>query len=361
MTVLSRRALNRALLDRQLLLRRSTLAPARVIEHLVGMQAQAPIPPYFGLWSRLEGFRPEDLARLLVGREVVRMVVMRGTIHLVTADDALALRPLAQPIMDRDLARNATYAPPIAGMDLAALASAGRELLAEEPLTPKELGIRLRERWPDRDGGAMAYAVRNLLPLVQVPPRGLWGASGATTYATAESWLGRPLAGITADEMVLRYLAAFGPASVQDAQTWSGLTGLRAVFERLRPRLAVFRTEEGRELFDLPDAPRPDADTPAPVRLIAPFDNLVLSHADRSRVVSDEHRRRIFMVNGIIPGMVLLDGVVAGTWKLDGGTLSVELFDPPSTPDADALHAEATRLLAFAAPGSSDIRVTAPR
>ncbi|MDP8970282.1 MAG: winged helix DNA-binding domain-containing protein, partial [Actinomycetota bacterium] len=245
---MGRRALNRATLERQLLLRRHDLFAVEAVTHLVGLQAQAPFPPYFSLWSRIAGFEPQHLARALLGRDVVRIVVMRGTIHLVTGDDALALRPLTQPIMDRDLRTNKTYAPPLEGLDLDELGAAARAAVEAEPRTGKQLGAVLAERWPGRDQAALAYAARNLLPLVQVPPRAVWGMSGQPTYTTVESWLGRPLdRDPSLDRTVLRYLAAFGPATVADVQTWSGLTRLREVVERLRPQLRVFADEHGRE------------------------------------------------------------------------------------------------------------------
>lgn len=352
--VLSQRALNRALLARQLLLERHTLPAEAAIAHLIGLQAQAPNPPYVGLWSRLEGFQPEDLARLITERRAVRIALMRNTVHLVTAEDALTLRPLVQPVFDRDLYRNVTHGPGIRGIDLEALVAAGRALVEERPRTLKELGELLQAQWPDRPGAALAYAIRNQLPLVQVPPRGIWGQSGPAACTTLEAWLGRPLDPAPSPEtLVLRYLAAFGPASVRDAQTWSGLTGLRAVFARLRPQLVSFRDERGTELFDLPGAPRPDPDTPAPPRLIAEFDNLILSHADRTRVISDDARRRIATPNGIFPGTILVDGFVSGTWAIerrrDAATLRITPFAPIGERDRAGLAEEGMRLLQFAA------------
>ncbi|HEX8273062.1 MAG TPA: winged helix DNA-binding domain-containing protein [Longimicrobiaceae bacterium] len=350
--VLDRRALNRALLARQGLLRRWTIPAAEAVERLAGMQSQAPDPPYYGLWTRLEGFRPEELSRLLEERAVVRIALMRSTIHLVTARDCLALRPLLQPVLER--AHKATYGKRMEGVDATELADAARALTGERPRTFAEIGAALAERWPGRDPAALSGAARALLALVQVPPRGLWGRSGPAAHTTAEAWLGRPLdTAASLDDLVLRYLAAFGPAAVADAQTWSGLTRLRDAFERLRPRLLAFRDEAGRELFDLPDAPRPDPDTAAPARYMADWDNVFLSHADRTRVVSEEHRRRIFTPNGIFPGTVLVDGFVAGTWKLErsrgAATLRVEPFAPLPAADEAALNEEGERLLAFAA------------
>src|SRR5215213_8127679 len=227
---------------------------------------------------------------------------MRNTVHLVSARDCLTLRPLVQPVIDRGLYGNRAHRAGVEGVDIEALSAAGRALLEERPRTAKELGVLLQERWPERDPASLARAIRHLVPLVQVPPRGVWGKSGPAAHTTAEAWLGRPLdRDPSLEEMVVRYLGAFGPASVKDAQTWSGLTRLREVFERLRPRLRTFRDEEGTELFDLPGAPRPDPDTPAPARFVAAFDNLILSHADRTRIIATEHRKAIASKNGMVP------------------------------------------------------------
>jgi Winged helix DNA-binding domain len=364
---ISQRALNRALLARQLLLQRSPTHAVDAIDHLVGMQAQVPLQPYFGLWSRLDGFDPSELAELITQRLVVRVALMRNTVHLVTAADCVTLRLLIQPVMDRDLRGNTTYTPKIAGLDLTELAAVGRTAVEEEPRTGKQLGLLLMERWPDRDPTALVWAVRDLLPLVQVPPRGVWGSGGLPTLTTAECWLDRPLAGDPSiDHMVVRYLAAFGPASVLDAQTWCGLTRLREVFERLRPQLRTFRGETGRELFDLPDAPRPPEETLAAPRFLPEYDNLLLSHADRSRVVSDDYRRRFASPNGVGPGSVLVDGMVRAMWTLNrkGGTavLQIRLLEQLPAQARAAVGDEGARLLSFAAADAvdHDIQLTAP-
>ena len=358
MTVLSQRALNRALLDRQLLLDRARMPAIDAVRHLAGMQAQAPNPPYVGLWTRLAGFRPDDLAQLILDRRVVRIALMRGTVHLVTADDCLMLRPLVQPLFLNDLDKNLAHRAELAGVDRAKLAEVGRALVEERPRTPKELGPLLAEHWPGHAPASLVHGVRGLLPLVQVPPRGIWGRGGQTTLTTAEYWLGRPLdPAPSIDELVLRYLAAYGPATAADAQTWSGVTGLGEIVERLRPRLRTFRDEKGRELFDLPDAPRPDPDTPAPARLLPEYDNITLSHADRTRVVPEEYRKRLMTINGIIPGTLLVDGMVAGQWKLTrarrAATVRITPFHPLSTVDTEATRTEVAALLEFAAPGDS--------
>lgn len=348
--LLGRRALNRALLARQMLLERARLPAATAIERLVGMQAQVPTSPYAGLWSRLEGFRHEELSELITSRAVVRTSLMRTTLHLVTAADARALRPLIEPVLARGFHTGSPYGRRLAGVDLDAVLAAGLALLEERPLTVAELGRRLAERWPDRDPTALGYAVRVLVPVVQVPPRGVWGAGGLPRLAPVERWLAATDAPppLDLDGLVLRYLGAFGPATVMDVQAWSWLTRLGAVVDRLRPRLRTFRDELGRELLDLPDAPRPDPETPAPPRLVPEYDNLLLSHADRSRVIAAEHRERIFT-----RGALLVDGVVHGAWRVTRqrgvATLELELLAPLETADLDATSAEATRLLGFLA------------
>ncbi len=253
-------------------------------------------------------------------------------------------------------------------MEPEALAVAGRSLVEAEPMTFSQLGQALAARWPDHPPAALAQGVRALVPLVQVPPRAVWGQAGQSLHTSAERWLGRRApraepagqadwAGLA--QLVTRYLGAFGPATVRDVQAWSGLTGLKAVLEQLRPSLVTFRDEQGAELFDLPTAPRPGADVPAPARLVAEFDNLVLSHAERSRVISTEATGRLFTTNGVIPGSVLIDGFVAGMWRLDrsrdAATVTIDLFGPAR--ERDALAAEAARVLTFAAPGAAhDIR-----
>src|SRR5690348_3005810 len=247
---LNLRALNRALLARQMLLRPVPLpaGPGRaeavigMVEHLAGLQAQAPFPPYFGLWSRLAGFQPADLAELLVGRQVVRIALMRSTIHLVSARDCLTFRPLIQPVLDRSLP--AIFGKQLEGLDAAALAEAGRALVDAEPRTFGELGGLLAPGWPGHPPNALAQGVRTLVPLVQIPPRAVWGAAGQSRHTSAEAWLGSPLdPSPSLEALVTRYLAAFGPATVADVQAWSGLTRLAEVVDRLRPGLRTFRDE----------------------------------------------------------------------------------------------------------------------
>jgi hypothetical protein len=352
--VLGPRELNRATLERQMLLRRCKLSAVEAIEHLVGMQAQAPAPPYVGLWTRLKDFHPDELARLILERRAVRIALMRNTVHLVSARDCLALRPLMQSVFDRTLYSTRANRAHLEGIDIEALIAAGRALLEERPRTAKELGEILQEQWPERDPTSLARAIRHLLPLVQVPPRGVWGMSGPAAHTTAEAWLGRPLdPAPSLEETILRYLGAFGPATVKDVQTWSGLTRLGEVIEHLRPRLRIFRDERGRELFDMPDAPMPDPDTPAPPRFLPEFDNLILSHADRTRVIAEEYRKAIASKNGMVPATVLVDGFVRGTWTTERSrgkaNLEIKPFEPLIKEDRDALAEEGERLIRFVA------------
>jgi hypothetical protein len=349
--VLGHRALNRALLERQMLLGRRRLSAFDAVERLVGMQAQEPDAPYLGLWTRLEGFEPGELAGLISDRRVVRGPLMRSTIHLVSGRDCLGLRPVIQPVLDRAFS-GSPFRRKLEGLDFDELLSAGRAALEERPLTRAGLSALLAERWPDRDPLSLAYAVTFLVPLVQVPPRGIWGQSGQATWATTESWLGGPLdPDPSPDEVFLRYLAAFGPATVADARAWSGLGGLREVFERLRPRLVTFRDERGRELFDVPGAPLPDPGRPAPPRFLQAFDNALLSHHDRTRIISDEHREKLSRDRSMRG--VLLDGFACATWKTEQGgrrlTLVIEQFEPLPGEDRDALAEEGERLLGFLA------------
>ncbi|MGH3646507.1 MAG: winged helix DNA-binding domain-containing protein [Micromonosporaceae bacterium] len=362
--VLGVRERNRALLARQLLLTRDDQGPLDAVGQLVGMQAQAPQAPYVGLWSRLTDFDPHELSKLLTERQVVRIGVMRGTVHLVTSDDCLLLRPWLQPIYDRTLTANPAYRKAIDGVN-EEVVDAARELIDETPRTNAELRAFLASRWPDRDAAALVWGLRALLPCVQVPPRGLWGASGQATVTTAPAWLGRPLAtDPSPSPLVLRYLAAYGPASVQDMQTWCGLTRLGPHFEELRPSLRVFRSESGAELFDLPDAPRPSAETPAPVRFLPEYDNLLRSHQERTHVMSSDARTRLATKNDSPRPTLLVDGLLAGGWRLDGtrktATLTIDPFVPLSAAAQSDVTAEAERLLGFAAPDRTyDIRLAA--
>lgn len=391
-TVLSRRALNRATLARQFLLERVDLPTVEVVTRLGGLQAQTPHTWYVALQNRLRSPDPHEVGRLLTEGALVRMSLMRSTLHLVTPQEARWLRGTTAEVMSRDL-EHSTHGKATAGMDRSAVLDMARKILAEHPLTPKQLGEHLTEHWPDVPGPHLSYVVRCLLPVVQVPPRGVWGASGAPALAPADTWTGLPMdAEPDRERLVLRYLAAYGPASVQDVQAWSGLTRLRSVVESLRDRLVSFHSEEDEntakarratkpvELFDLPHAPRPGSelhpdlhpDTPAPARFLYDFDNILRAHADRTRVISAEARRRIAVRNGMPPSTVLLDGSVAATWKVNrdrparlpshARSLDVFPFRPLKSAETEEIMDEGRRLLAFLSPDQNgqEVRIHDP-
>jgi len=378
---LTPRALNRATLARQLLLHPSNLTPAQAITHLAGLQAQAPLAPYVGLWTRLAAFRPDHLEDLLNERGVLRAHLMRNTVHLVDTADYLRFRPLFQPPMDRALAGN--WGRRLAGVDLAELREVAAVLLAETPLTRVALARALAPRWPGHDPAALAHAASHLLPLVQVPPRGLWRQSGPAAFMLASAWLNsRPSSpsptppapveySTVVEELVLRYLAAYGPASVADIQAWSGLTRLREVTERLGGRLRPLAGPDGAVLLDLAHVPEdgapaiPDPDTPAPPRFLPEYDNLLLSYAERSRVIPHSRPVPLPPGNGASVGTLLIDGCWQADWRIrkdsvrdEGAVLEVHPFVPLSAADRDAVAAEGQRLLGFVRPADTarDVR-----
>jgi hypothetical protein len=352
--VLTGRTLNRTTLARQMLLERHDLSPSSAVERLVGLQAQATASPYVALWSRLVGFDAGSVGAMLVDRTAVRLTLMRGTLHLVTARDCVRLRPVLQGMLTRAAA--GTFGRELGGVDLDELVAAARPLLDAAPMTTAQLATELAERWPD-GGRRLGTVLPYLVPMVQVPPRGVFGRSGSPSHALASSWLGVdiPSSG-AADEAVLRYLAAFGPASVADVAAWSRLTGLRAVVKRLS--LRTYRDEAGRELLDVPDGVLVDPETPAPVRFLPEFDNVLLSYTDRGRIMSEEDRKRWGGVaNGVFPASFLVDGFLSGTWKVDNGVLAVTPYRRLSAGDRDALTVEGLALLEFLAPGvEHDVR-----
>ncbi|TMC84465.1 MAG: winged helix DNA-binding domain-containing protein [Chloroflexi bacterium] len=354
--VIDRRALNRALLARQLLLERRRASAASTIERLVGMQAQAPNLPYVGLWARLVGFRHQELSRLIESRAAVRMSLMRNTIHLVTARDAVALKPLFMPLGERGFMHGSPWGRGMREADMVSILRAGREIMGERPRTVAELAGIMAARFPNHDANALAYGVRYMVPLVFTTPRGIWGAGGPVALTTFEAWLGRaPGPALAAEQLVVRYLAAFGPASPADMRAWSGLA-MREFFDQLRPRLKVFRDETGRELFDVPRAPRPHGDITVPVRLIPDYDNILLAHADRTRIMPEGRHLGMFSSNGVMQGAVLVDGYVRAMWqpKTHKGatTLLITPFGKPlPRREQPPIAEEARALLDFLAPG----------
>jgi hypothetical protein len=349
--VLGPRALNRALLDRQLLLRRQDMSAATALRDLVGLQAQNPNAPYIALWTRLADFEPDELAAMVAARKVVRVALMRWTLHLVTARDCLALRPVLQPVMERRM--RACFGRDLGDVELTRLVELGRSLVEDEPRTLGDVGQLLAAEWPGHEPRVLANALSALTPLVHVPPRGIWGRNGRATQTTAQRWLGRPLERETQpDELITRYLAAFGPATVADIRTWSGLTGLGTAIERLRPQLRSFRDEQGRELLDVLDGALPDPETPAPVRFLPESDSAVIAHSDHTRIARDADRRRA------MPRTFLVDGFVGGTWRLIRSrhmiSLEITPFAALARDDRVALAEEGVRLLTFMVAGAED-------
>jgi hypothetical protein len=345
--VLSRRALNRALLARQMLLSRQEVPVDQALERLVGMQAQDPQAPYVGLWTRLEGFDPNDLSGLIAGRGAVRGTLMRCTVHLVTRNDWARLWLLTAPARERGF-RASPFARELANVDLDDLLEAVRDQLNDRPLSRPELAAILSERWPGVDPPSLAQA-STLIPVVQAPPRGLWGQGGQARWITSEAWFGARIEEPAAlDTVIRRYLAAYGPASLKDIQAWSGLTGLRDHLTEMRPTLRTFRDEKGQELFDVPDGRLPVADTRAPVRFLAPFDNVQLAHAERSRIIDPAHRDHIYRDR--LMRAFLVDGFIAGSWQVKAGTLTLKPVRRLSKAELAELKDEGMRLLAFAAP-----------
>jgi len=357
---LSPRALGRTLLVRQHLVERTDWSVEAMVTHLVGLQAQEPRDPYLGLWSRLRRFEPADLEQLLLDHEAVRIVLMRGTIHLVMADDAFGLRPLVLPVLEKELARHSQFAPLLRDVDLGPVLDHARAFLAE-PRPTKELREELGRRFPDLDPAALAYACRNHLALVQVPPRGLWTRSAQVTYATAEAWLpGRRPPELTLDEAVLRYLRAFGPATAADIAAWSRLTGLREVVERLRPELRTYRDASRRELLDVVDGAIADEDLEVPVRFLPEYDNALLAHADRSRVFDRALLTGLYADGEVGNGSVLVDGLVQATWRNDPrrSPQVVVTHQPKLSRRARAaVEAEAHRAIAYLAAGRADAEI----
>jgi hypothetical protein len=361
------RQLNRATLARQMLLVRENVTPLRAIERLVAMQAQLPRPPFLGLWARVEGFRRDALTKLLVDRKAVRATFLRGTLHLASARDFVALRPTMQSVLDAGI--RTILKALRARVDPERLTRQAREILAGGPQTFEEVRERLMQVNPGANDRALGFAVRMLLPLVQVPvgKEAAWAFHANPRFALAEEWLKQAIpTGTSAspEALVLRYLAAYGPASVADVQAWSGLPKLRDTVEALRPRLVTFRDEAGRELFDLPGAPRPGADVPAPVRLIADYDNLITTRHDE-RFVAKGHRPRVFLPGLRVAATVLVDGFVAGAWRMDrkkdAATLTVEPFVAFSPRTRREVIAEGESLLRFAEPDARSFEVHLPK
>jgi hypothetical protein len=335
---LSQRELNRALLARQLLLERGRMPLPRALERVGGIQAQYAPSMYIGLWSRLEGLERDALTGALERRSVIQATLMRSTIHLVSKADFWPLALATRAARRESWRRSLIDAP-----SPRAMATAARRLRAalDGPLTRKEIEALL--------GKSTARAVGLWIDLVRVPPSGTWERRRADLYAAAEDWLGPPPdVDDPAAHLVRRYLAAFGPAAPKDVANFTGLppAELRPLFDRLE--LRRFRSEDGAALLDVPRAPLPDPETPAPPRFLPTWDATLLVHARRTGLLSEEHRRRIFTVRTphSFPTF-LVDGRVAGTWRYEDGAIRLDPFGPLDAATRRELRQEADRLAEF--------------
>jgi winged helix DNA-binding protein len=338
--VLTLRELNRATLARQLLLERKRLSPATVIERLVGIQAQWPPAPYVGIWTRTTSFRRQALERELARAAVVKATVMRQTLHLVTRRDYALLRAALSETNFPDQTSIAKRLAP----SVRALAAAG-PVTTEEALAHLErehglTGVDARRAW--RGARVRAHVLHH-------HETALWHARPEGRFvALDEPEAHEPVEARAA--ILARYLAAFGPASRRDIVAWTMMhvPEIQRALERLEP-LRRFRDEHGRELLDVPRAPLPDPDTPAPLRFLPKWDNVLLAFADRTRVLPEQYRKAVIRMNGDVAQTFLVDGFVAGIWRVDNGRVVLEPFTALSRSVQRDLEDEAGRLEAFLA------------
>lgn len=356
---LSNRQLNRATLARQLLLERADMGLVEAVDWLIGLQGQVSEGPYQGLWSRLKGFRHEDLTRLIVDRTLVRATSLRSTLHLHTVDDLIGLRPQVQPVLDR-LWKSAFGNRRFGGNDIAAVHRAGVNLLNGGPLTGGQLGKALLEQFPAGDPLAKSVLLQVKEILVQIPPTRIWGSGHAPILTRIENWVPPPYEReLSLADIVIRYLRAYGPASVADMQAWSGLTKLGDFVAALRARLVEFVGEDGRTLFDLPDAPRPEADVPAPPRFLPVYDNAFLGYHTRYRMLEESVMQRINILAEYKPA-VLVDGMISAGWTIERDKnsvlLSIEPYRRLTKREAAEVEAEGLAFLRFMEPNAGSYR-----
>ena len=357
MSTISPRAINRATLARQLLLERSDLTVTEAVAQLAGMQGQEPKHPYVGLWTRLEDFADADLTAAVEAREIVRATLFRGTLHLVTAADYLRFRTTLSPVLEAGLRMLGDRGE---GLEPEKVIAAAEKLLAKEPLTFTEVRDALVREFPAVNDRALGFTTRMMVPLVMFPADTRWGWSANARFTPAEAWLGKKLRrSAVPGELVVRYLEAFGPATPADFQTWSGLPKAKELFDGLD--LEVLTDEHGKPLYDVPGGPRPDPDTAAPVRFLPEFDNLLLAHAKRERIIADEHRPAVFTKNLRVKSTYLVDGLVAGLWtaekKRGVATLTLTPFGRTLKRTAAELEREGTALLGFLEPDAKTYEV----
>jgi len=340
---LSARRLNRTLLRRQHLLERTAATPAQLTRHLVGLQAQENLAPYLSLAARLSAFDPHAVTAGLEDRSLVRLLTLRGTVHLLVADDALMLRQWTTPVHEREIKISQSIGE-ARDVDRAAFLDALSELLADGPQPQKALGAALAERFTGVPATQLGQLARSAAPLVQCPPRGTWKGSGGVVYHYVDRWLERPLVEPDVEEIVRRYLRAFGPATAADVTAWSGVTRLTPVLKAMDD-LVVHQDEQGRPLHDVADGELADEDAHAPVRLLGQYDNLWLSHAGRDRVTTTESRRAWMGSNGGLASTIFADGMLAGLWRIAEGRVEVlSMLRPLTQQERSELDDEIARV-----------------
>lgn len=318
---LTRQRLNRTLLLRQHLLERVPVTSEEMVRHLVGLQAQENLPPYLSLAARLTAFDPYDVSRQLEQRRLVRLLTMRGTIHLLTPDDAAVLRPWVRARIEQEI-RVSQSIGDAREIDRSAAEGALREVLADGPLPQKEIGLRLAERFP-YPATQLGQLARSIAPLAQLPPRGCWKAAGGVVYDYVDRWTGVAMAEPDVPELVRRYLRAFGPASAADVTAWSAVTRLGPALKAMDD-LVQHEDEDGRVLYDVDGAPIADEDAPAPVRLLGTYDNVWLSHSARDRVTDADARKSWMGTNGGMGNTIFADGWLVGIWRAVDGRVEID-------------------------------------
>lgn len=349
--VLTIRALNRATLARQMLLERSDRGIADSAAFLGGLQAQQSNDPYVGLWSRLDAFRHEDLTALIVGKTLLRATTMRGTLHLHTAGDLVGFRALVQPFLSAQWKSN--FLRRFGSEDKAKVLKAGIRLLDKGPMTAGALNKALKEKFASAEPIALSSLLQLHETLIQIPPTRIWGTGSAPILSRIPNWLDEvPAPVLTREELVRRYLRAFGPASVNDMAIWCRLTRLGDAFNAIRDELTEFEDENGRVLYDYPDAPRPDEDVPAPIRFLPLYDNVYLGYDKRQRMLNEETAHVVSMFEQFKPA-VLIDGTISAGWsisvKKDAAELEVELYRKMTRRQRSELEAEGKRFAKFMA------------
>jgi hypothetical protein len=350
--VLNLRDLNRAALARQMLLERQPITVTRALHNLLAVQGQLPRAPFVGLWSRLTDFAPASLRDAIRDRQVVRATMLRGTLHLMLAEDLLAFRASLRTEAALTLPGGKRWT----AADLEPTLQLAREHF-REPNTFESLRDRIEGAGFD-EIRFRAYAARLLLPLVQANSDAPYGFGAGGEFVLADTWLSSNVAAEPQPaELVRRYLAAWGPSTPADFAAWSGMKGVAPWFEALGNEVVLLRDDRKRALYDLRDAPRPGADVPAAPRLLPDFDGVMLGWQDRTRMISAEDTRHIANRNLQIPAVVLLDGFVGGTWRLErkrkSATLSIRTFRSISRADRRALESEALALLGTFEPNAA--------